>query len=248
MFERWKKHLVRKYYNDICNDIYNDICNDIYNDIAKKKFFFPQAYSFEQIMSNIRNWVDYAKQDRSRPDAIPLLDFLISTVREDMRTSTVSDLLYSAGRRSRDWREALFPFHDCFQNVQEMDIPFAGNTVISSIYDWEKISRASYDIQHNGFHSDLNYFSGGYYPELHLIAMENGLHHSCAAAAFHAEGTVKLEVYPLKQIFPIVTTDGVFWNINGEYGPVSRSVVDVRMAILFELARMKEDLSASPEP
>ena len=236
MFERWKKHLVRKYYNDI------------YNDTAKENFFFPQTYSFERTMSNIRNWVDYAKQNRFRPDAIPLLDFLISTVREDMRTSAVSDLLYSAGRRPRDWRAVLFPFHGCFQNVQKMDIPFAGNTVISSIYDWKKISHASYDIQHDGFHSDWNYFSGGYYPELHLIAMDNGLHHSCAAAAFHAEGTVKLEVYPLKQIFPIVTTDGVVWNINGEYGPVSRSVVDVRMAILFELARMKEDLSASPEP
>ena len=236
MFERWKKHLVRKYYNDI------------YNDTAKENFFFPQTYSFERTMSNIRNWVDYAKQNRFRPDATPLLDFLISTVREDMRTSAVSDLLYSAECNSRDWRDVLFPFHGCFQNVQKMDIPFAGNTVISSIYDWGKISRASYDIQHDGFHSDWNYFSGGYYPELHLIAMDNGLHHSCAAAAFHAEGTVKLEVYPLKQIFPIVSTDGVFWNINGEYGPVSRSVVDVRMAILFELARMKEDLSASPEP
>lgn len=232
MFERRKKHPAIKSYNDI----------------VEESFFFPQVCSFERTMSNIREWVDYAKSDHSGLGAIPLIDFLISTVSEDMRTSAVSDLIYTAGRRPRDWRAVLFPFHGCFQNVQKMDVPFAGNTVISSIYDWGKISRASYDIQHDGFHSDWNYFSGGYYPELHLIAMDNGLHHSCAAAAFHAEGTVKLEVYPLKQIFPIVTTDGVFWNINGEYGPVSRSVVDVRMAILFELARMKEDLSASPEP
>lgn len=235
MFERWKKHLAGKY------------CNDIYHDIIEKNLFFPNAYSFEQIMHNIREWVGYAKNDHSGLGAIPLIDFLISTVREDMRTSAVSDLIYAAGRRPRDWRVVLFPFYGCFQNVQKMDVPFAGNTVISSIYDWGKISHASRDIQCDGFHSDWNYFSGGYYPELHLIAMDNGLHHSCAAAAFHAEGTVKLEVYPLKQIFPIVTTDGVVWNINGEYGPVSRSVVDVRMAILFELARMKEQLSVSPE-
>ena len=192
-------------------------------------------------MRNVHSWVDFARQDHPRWDAIPLLDFLINTVKEDLRTSAAAELLYAAGNDSRDWREALFPFVCWLEDVPEETVSLAGNTVVSSIWAWDRTSRAAYDIKNQGFHADWNYFSGAYYPELHLIVMENGLHHSCAAATFQADGGIKLDVYSLKRLFPLVTTDGEFWYMK-DNPRATCPVLDVRMAIRFELARMKDDL------
>ncbi|GEM_PF-6360141 len=225
MFERWKsKYLNRQYQR-----------------ANQKQYMLPQIHSFNRIMRNVRGWVDFAQQDHPRRDSIPLLDFLINTVKEDLRTSAAAELLYAAGNDSRDWREALFPFVCWLEDIPEETVPLAGNTVVSSIWAWDRTSRAAYDIKNQGFHSDWNYFSGAYYPELHLIVMENGLHHSCAAATYQADGEIKLEVYSLKRFFPLVTTDGEFWYMK-DNPRMTCPVLDVRMAILFELARIKDDL------
>lgn len=224
MFEKFKaKYLHRQYLR-----------------ANQKNLLLPQTYSFGRVMRNVREWVDFAQRDHPRGDAIPLLDFLINTVKEDLRTSAAAELLYAADHRPRDWRNALFPFV-CWLDVPEETVPFAGNTVVSSIYDWKKISHSAYDIRHEGFHADWNYFSGAYYPELHMIVMDNGLHHSCAAAAFQEDGEIKLDVYSLKRFFPLVTTDGEFWYMK-DHPRMTNPVLDIRMAILFELARMKDEL------
>ncbi|MDN0033738.1 hypothetical protein QVN85_12580 [Oscillibacter valericigenes] len=223
MFEKWKIQFLHRQYLKR----------------SQKDFFLPQTYSFERVMQNVRRWVDFARQDHPRRDAIPLLDFLICTVKEDLRTSAAAELLYAADHEYRDWRRALFPFW--LEDIPKEIVPFSGNTVISSIWAWDRISRAAYDIRHEGFHADWNYFSGAYYPELHLIVMDNGLHHSCAAATFQENGEIKLDVYSLQRLFPLVKTDGKFW-YSKDRPDMTQPVLDVRMAILFELARMKYDL------
>jgi len=225
MFEKCKrKYLHRQYLRE-----------------NQKNFLLPQTYSFGRVMQNVRGWVEFAQGDHPRRDAIPLLDFLIDTVKEDLRTSAAAELLYAADCDPRDWREALFPFVGWLQDIPREVVPFAGNTVVSSIYDWVKISHSAYDIRNKGFHADWNYFSGVYYPELHLIGINNGLHHSCAAATFQENGEIELNVYSLKRLFPLVTTDGEFW-YRREVPGTTLPVLDVRMAILFELARIKDNL------
>lgn len=225
MFEKWKNQYLQQQYLKA----------------TQKSFLLPQIYSFGRVMRNVRGWVDFAQRDHPRRDAIPLLEFLINTVKEDLRSSAAAELLYAVDHDPRDWRDALFPFLCWLEDVPQETVPFAGNTVVSSIYDWKKVSHSAYDIRHEGFHADWNNFSGAYYPELHLIVMGNGLHHSCAAAAFQEDGEIKLDVYSLKRLFPLVTTDGEFWYMK-DHPRMTKPVLDIRMSILFELARMKDDL------
>lgn len=85
MFEKWKNQFLHRQYLKK----------------TEKSLLLPQAYSFARVMRNVHSWVDFARQDHPRRDVIPLLDFLINAVKEDLHTSAVAELPYADGNDIR---------------------------------------------------------------------------------------------------------------------------------------------------
>lgn len=214
----------------------------LYRSKLDSDFFLPYHGDFSYVMSSIKNWADFAEFQLDRRARIELLDFLIEAVKEDLGSSAAAEVIYTPlGKKTRDWRQALYFARRagaaCAETVR---ISSAGNKVIISPYDQDKVFFAIRSILDYGFRADYGTYDGAFYPELKLIAVSNGLHHAWVAAQLRQEGEYKVDVYKLEDMFPTIYTDGEFW-YNRERPDLKEPVLDVRMAILYELARMRRE-------
>lgn len=207
---------------------------------AEYLFSTPQV-EFSQVLQTVDSWTSFMSEELSDSERVSFFDFLIRVISDDMRTSAASEMIYAGKQEARDFRQALFPFTGWIRPVRAK-VSSEGCTVISSVYDWGKLTRATADVEALGFQTRLSNYTGAYYPELDLIAVENGLHHSCVAAQTGRSGVFSVNVYELKRLFPFVHTDGDWWYNSQDPMASPRPVRDVRFAILFELARRKETL------
>ena len=213
-----------------------------YTALNKEYFHLPPFEEFRQVMCTINGWLEFAEQDKSVKDIVHIIDYLIDVIKEDMRTSAATEMIFCTDiDKKRNWTRVNYPFTNCFQDVAPERISTYGKTLIASPADWGKLSKACNHIARRGFLTDMNNYTGQYYPELNMIIVENGLHHSCVAAQLNETGEIKAYTYPLSQCFHRIHTDGTYW-YDKENPTWKSQVYDVRMAILFELANKKNTM------
>lgn len=218
----------------------------LYAEAVKNDLFLPPQVEFQHVIHSIQTWLEVAKQEPTEQDPVALLDYLIRAVGEDMRTSTEAELVYAPrGAESRERRFVLFQCKSWVKSpVLREPISSAGKVVVASTYDWTKMTKAATHISRVGFQSDMDNYSGSYFPEMGLIVVENGLHHSAAAAQHRLEGEYKLQIFPLSALVEVAYTDGAYW-YHKQDPEHTCPVSDVRTAILFELAKLKADLTSN---
>lgn len=205
---------------------------------AERQYAIPPKIYFMGVLDKIKTWCQFAVEDRDA-DPIAYLDFIIDTIADDIRISAASEAIYCRKNDDpRDWRKVFSQQFIRFYDGREK-VELSGKTVISSIYSHEKLYKASTHIKHYGFRINENYFTGVYFPELRLVVITNGQHHSCVAAQNHCiHGECIASVCRLEKLFGIVRTDGEYWY----FADQKLKVGDVRFAILFEVAREKARL------
>ena len=205
----------------------------------KSIYFMSQAAEYEGTLARIQHWLQYADETLDARARLELLNFLMEAILEDIRSSAACELVYAPRYKTRDWRGVLdFGYRLGAKCGGVEQISSEGKTVVSSPYDWEKTFLALRSILTRGFHSDLGDYNGIYYPELNLISVTNGMHHSWVASQKRQHGVYRVSVYRLADMFPRFFTDGEFWYDRSK--PNARyPVYDVRIALLYELARMK---------
>lgn len=174
-----------------------------------------------------------------------MLDFFIDMITDDIRTSAASSFLYGSKRLRID-----FPFVGRKKDVVKRTISSDGMTVIATPWNSSRLLGAIYHIKSAGFRNDIfPVRNGAWFPEVRLIVVDNGLHHSCVAAQRALPGLFEVDVYPLSEHFSDVSTDGQTWFIH-DGKTRSYPVSDVRLALLFELARRRTkaaQATAAPE-
>lgn len=172
-------------------------------------------------------------QNANNDAKIAFLRFAIKALKTDIMGSSVSNILYEDVEEDKP---GLFPIDSIYYDLEltntgVQEIPFVGNTVISLPYDREKLFDAALDIENEGFHIEKGNYEGLYFPELKLILVINGRHHS--AAAFE-DGAIRAAVYPLTPLFDTLTVDGRSWYIDGK---AKYAVCDTRFALIYAFAQ-----------
>ncbi len=84
--------------------------------------------------------------------------------------------------------------------------------------------------------------NGIYYPEIRLAVMLNGRHHT-TWGTYLRDCNVNLDVISLAPYFDLVRTDGAFYDFENQcHEPQHIRVQDYRMAVLFQLAKIRREL------
>ncbi len=166
-----------------------------------------------------------------------VLDFSINLIGKEMSYTIAARLLHigQITRRQNYW----IPVGIRKEEADGKMVDLSSISIISDTYSFKKMRRAITDVASVGCQhtSDI---SGICYPEIHLAVIDNGRHHISASIPYR-QASCKMQILHLTDVFDTLRTDGAFW-YQGQSQPVP--VDDYRLAVLYELARIRHTLNA----
>ncbi len=203
------------------------------------RLFRREKIYFTDTLRRIDRWAGQARTEWGAEGEQEMLDFFIDMITDDIRTSVASNLIYC---HRMSWPDAGFPFIGLPKQTAKRTVSSEGMTVIATPWNPDRLTSAVHHVKHSGFRSDMSPVrNGAWYPELRLIVVDSGQHHSCVAAQWRLPGLYEVDVYPLSDYFSDVSTDGIWW-YDKRNKMRTYPVLDVRIAILYEIARRRREL------
>lgn len=205
----------------------------------------PNDYEFTNTMGRIIN--DPTFQGKDVASKAFFLDYVIKSLKADIIGSSLTAIYFGSDDTddfddvsdpSKGIQYADFPLNILSDARGSEEVSFAGNSVLSLPWEPSRLVEAAVDVAADGLRIEKGNYNGVYYPEISLIRMVDGRHHS-AAALPPESGVVIADVFSLVDAFPTVSTDGVFWYKNGHPLFCAR---DVRFSLIYELARKQYEM------
>lgn len=181
-----------------------------------------------------------------------ILTYMMDVIKRDIQSEYIADLFYHD--EAKTMRMPMFPEIYYDKDGKEHELKFSENQEISLkekcviTFPWERkrMSDNIINIVKNGFKNYPINHDVYYYKELNICQVLNG-NHSIATGIYTQKGTVLAKVIDMKPLFENIETDGeYFYNIYN--GVRIREVQDFRVAVIFEIAKMKDKLENEMEP
>ncbi len=187
------------------------------------------------------------KYEESLEDQANMIDFFMEITRKDIQYDLLSKFLYS----EIDDIETHFPFPWVYF-MENSDIPnkaklvrddklidLSKDPVVLLPWDRYAFSPVIKSIVGTGFKYIKSNHKGYYFSDIELCYISNG-NHSIATGIIKKMGEIQVKEYDIKNLFKDLTTDGLYWYINGE--KQLKKIFDFRLALLYELAKLKYNL------
>lgn len=187
---------------------------------------------FENIIRTVNRELEFVETDIQKG---MFIDYVIKIVGEELAWNVASRLIYYAKTPENATYTIPAPM-DAYVGKENLSLS-ALNVVIDT-YDFDKLKGAIPSVNMRGFRQEMNNYTGTLYPEIKLAVIENGRHHLAVAVTQNA-GSAKLQICSLEKLFPTLRTDGAYWYSSNS---APDEVYDYRIAVLYELARMKHEL------
>lgn len=208
---------------------------------AKKKINYddlhdPCADDFASIMHRTETMLQKIQE---LPQKIAFLDYIINAVKQELTGWGLYEIIRRDRNASFSTCRSFFPFGYNSGKNQKMWVSFTEADVLVIPYDERKLLSAIGDILREGFKEEKNAFYAFYLPEINLLIIANGRHHSAAAYA-KKQGGVEAYITPLVEHLPVYKAEGVNWWENGK--PLQCGASDFRGALIFELFRIRHEL------
>ena len=177
--------------------------------------------------------------DRPAEEKRMYFQFLFDTIKTDLAVSPERTLLTNPDAPSFE----LNPFPDMHPSSLEeiglilpekVEVDMAKASVVSYVYDHEKLSGAVSDISRSGFTDDGN-CDGIYIEELDLAFVTNGFHHA-SAAGIQKTGKFLANKLDFARLMARYKSDGEYWRRISD-GAIAYPVRDFRISVLCEFYR-----------
>lgn len=221
-----------------------------------KKYLFKKKPEEKELKISPKNefeftmdYVEFTLQfEKTIEDKINMIDFFMEMIRKDIQYDLMSKFLYN----SMDGIEIDHPFPiEYFIDAPDVKnsailirkdkvIDLSKNTVILLPWDRYAFSGILKSINENGFKYIKSNHRGYFYSDVDICYVYNG-NHSIATGIIKRQGQIKVKEYDIKGLFKDLATDGLSWYINGEKHETK--VFDFRIAILYEIAKIKYNLT-----
>lgn len=175
---------------------------------------------------------------------IIILDFMINAVKNDLKTDLLSKIIYSKKFFEKEFRYPfpLFYFDKdgnefLITEKESIKINLANSCILVLPWHTKRLCDQILNIYHNDFIYLEHNHKGYYFPYIDLCYIYNGTH-SISSGIIHNKGTIKVIQYDITELFPHIYTDGQSWyNIHND--EKIGEVVDFRVAIIYEIAKIK---------
>ena len=201
-------------------------------------------YKFENAMS----WAKEIVENEDKDNIVILLDYILETVKNDLKYSLLTEIIYSPRFDVLDiTRKTFIPQFYKDENGDEFSVSYKSDktvnlksdTIISVPYRRERKRNSIINLKNNKFEYIESNHMGKYYEIVDITYIYNGIHSISSGVELCKDGNIEVkEIVRVGELFPHIYTDGVNW-INTYNDEIIYEVVDFRIAILFEVARLK---------
>lgn len=203
---------------------------------------------FNNTMEFIINLVN--KEDKE--NSILLLDYMIEVIKKDLEYSMITEFIYKEKNKELNtMAKSIMPISVYDKNNKLIDniitkcnkkvylnkdsivvIPCNYNEFSKSI---KTLSKADFEFK------EYNHY-GIYYDYIDISYVINGRHYISTGIGLNKKGYIEIkEKVDTRALFKHICSDGVNW-INIHNGNIIDKLVDYRIGILFEVARLKYNI------
>lgn len=194
-------------------------------------------YKFVMKWANI--WMEKYKENDQR---IELLDYLISTLIEDLCTSGV---VYPLVHDYASPFTMFFPLlcydengDECHVSTnRQIEIDLANTNVYVCPWDTKRIPANLFNLLSNPFEYHKDNQRSDFYTDINLCHVYNG-NHSINIGRYLKKGKICSVICNTELLYPHCTTDGVHW-YNAHTGQELDRVADFRIAAIYSLAQKR---------
>lgn len=202
---------------------------------------FDYQHSYERLINLVNRYLDTYSQD----EAVYILDYLISSILDDICTSVIVEPLITIPEGI-----LLQPFPDHYydENSKRHEI-HTGNikkvelskcNIYVRPWNTEKTMDNLINLMKKDFeYKENNHFSY-YYSEIDLCYVHNG-NHSINAGRYLKKGKIISDELDITLLYPHCKTDGAYWYNSHTGNPIGK-VDDFRLAAVYTLSRMRYDI------
>lgn len=179
-----------------------------------------------------------------------LLNYMMDVIKRDIQSEYIADLFYHDESKTIEYEFVPFMYYDkdgTKHNIEiskTQEISLKDNYVITFPWDRWRMYDNIINIVKNGFKNDTNNHKVYYYEELDMCQVING-NHSIATGIYTQNGTVLAKVISMKHLFENLKTDGAYFYSIHDNREIEK-VKDFRIAVLFEISKMKYELEKKP--
>mgnify|MGYP000850276041 CR=1 FL=1 len=266
-----KEAFMERKYMRVCNELislmYYQPClqNRIYYNVIKlledslgtgretKMLKRPRktVKSTERPAQEFIHAIDFMKlvleTEKSDKDKIIILDFMLSAIREDLKTDLLTHIFYSEEHFNRrlDYPFPLFYSDEqgneiSLKEEKEIEIDLAADCVLTLPWNRGRLRNQIKNLFNNDFVYHSNNHWAYYFPYLGLCYVYNGKH-SVASGIVYKKGKIEAKQYDITKLFPHVYADGQNW-YNSHTREKKGKLADFRLGIIFEVAKAKYQL------
>lgn len=231
--------------------------------ILKGKFLkikdMPYLIKYVDFNSSFNNGIMFMemalRQNKTAEDKIMALNYIIDTIKRDIQTDLISDIIYKNGNKKENF--VLFPlsYYDEKGNVHNLgieanvikDIDFEKDFVISTPWEKERIFDVIKKIKRYGFRYNENNHCSVYYTDVDICFVTSTGNHSVSVGINNRKGRIKSQVINISPLFEhVYSDDGLYWYDKHTKNKIS-SVQDFRLALIFEITKEKLSLKINKE-
>ena len=181
-----------------------------------------------------------------------ILTYMMDVIKRDIQSEYIADLFYNdeSKRISLEFVPTLYFDKDGIKHYLEFsecqEVSLKDNYVITFPLNCGRMGDNILNIIKNGFKNyPINHIVY-YYKELNICQVMNG-NHSIAAGIYTEKGTVLAKIVDMKPLFENLKTDGAYY-YSIHNNTIIEKVQDFRIAVIFEIAKMKYKLENELEP
>ena len=217
------------------------LCNGSHTK-EKLSFKVPSpTINFSHALNNARSCL---QNENEKERKIIILDLIMQVIRDDLKTSKLASLFYNCESCDPSKRGSFFPisYHDkngiktstyILTPEGRRKVSLADDCVVISPWSQEQCNKTIL----TDFKYDANIHFSTYYKPLNICRIENGSQ-SISSAMGHKKGIILSKEIDISHSFPHIFSDGLHW-YNTHTKENLSPVLDFRIAIIFELAKIK---------
>lgn len=200
----------------------------------------PTPYDFDYTIQTIEKMLQEYETDTGK---IALLNYAIQAILMDVASSSYTAIFRDADVKDHNFRACINS-----ENGVVKTIDLSNVIVWSTPWNKQRLSKAVFDIYQNGFKSELNRITGFYFKEINLLYIENGRHHT-AAAAVSKKGSFSVLEVSMDDMISSSCSDGISLCYKIKENPLRiEDINDVRVSLILELYRKKRELEGYKTP
>ncbi len=202
----------------------------------------PQTNNNIEFTNAIRYLNQILQFNETLETKIDNINYFLEVVKKDLQYEMLADIFYSDVSKNATKLISNYyidengnDFHIGTEKYKEVDTNII--TTITGPHNIKGMNRAVNVINRDGFEYRNDNHRAFYYPFLNLCIVYGG-NHSISAGIVKKQAKLPARICNDISLFPHVYTDGTYW-YNTHTNEKSIPVLDFRMAVLYEAAKLK---------